>query len=65
MTVHRLNDPLTPFEKFRAKHPLEADKLKASIMQLTGCSDASAGFVMQECLNALWRTGQRVAGQTV
>lgn len=56
--VTRLTDQVTPFEKFRAKHPHEADKLKASVMHLTGCSDASAGFVMQECLNAVWRAAK-------
>ncbi|WP_285294492.1 hypothetical protein [Aureimonas altamirensis] len=59
MTVHRLAEAPTPYERFRALHAQEADRLKASVMQLTGCSDASAGFVMQECLNAVWRTGQR------
>ncbi len=57
-TVRIHGDELTPYEQFISSHPMEAARLKACVAGMAKCSDAEAGWVMQEILNSIYRVAK-------
>lgn len=50
---------ITPLEQFRLAHPNEAARLRGKIAEMAKCSDAEAGWVLQEILDAIYAVAKR------